>query len=101
MGYLEAVSILGRKIRVTKSYWDYIVRIKHREVTGLEEDVVKALSSPLEVRRSKKDHRIYLYYRRYGDKFICVVAKHLNEEGFIVTVYMARSFGGGELVWRD
>jgi hypothetical protein len=99
--HLSANSKLGRTIRVTQAYWDYIVSVKHSEVVGLEAEVLQALSSPSEVRRSKKDPFVYLYYRPIGNKFICVVTKHLNGEGFIVTVYLTRRVGStaSERVW--
>jgi len=94
------LSKLSRRISVSKSYWDYIVNIKHKTVKGLESEVINALKNPVEVRRSAKDPSVYLYYGRYRNKFICVVAKHLNEEGFIITVYLTRRFVG-EVVWRS
>src|SRR5487761_605824 len=100
-GYLSAKSKLGRTIRVTQAYWDYIIGVKHGEVAGLETEVAQALRSPSEVRKSKKDPLVHLYYRRFGNKFICVVTKHLNGEGFIITVYLSRRAGtlGSERVW--
>jgi len=90
----EIVSRLGRRIRLTKSYWEYIVRVKHPSVEGLEKDVEIALKSPVEVRRSSRDPSVFLYYGKFGDKLICVVAKHLNEEGFVITVYLTRRVSG-------
>jgi hypothetical protein len=73
----------------------------HSEVLGLEKEVLETLSSPSEVRRSRKDQFVYLYYRPFGNKFICVVTKHLNGEGFIITVYLTGrvSTTGSERVW--
>ena len=59
-----------------------------------------ALRSPIEVRRSRRDPNIYLYYGAFKDKLICVVVKHLNKEGFIVTAYPTRRMVPGETVWR-
>lgn len=98
--YLKTLSKLSKRISVSKSYWDYIVNIKHKNVKGLEREVINALKNPVEIRRSTKDPSVYLYYGKYGDKFICVVAKHLNEDGFIITVYLTRRFVG-EVVWRS
>jgi len=55
--------------------------------------VKNALRSPIEVRRSRRDPNIYLYYGAFKDKLICVVVKHLNKEGFIVTAYPTRRMG--------
>ena len=99
--HFSAKSKLGKTIRVTQAYWDYIIGVKHGEVAGLETEVAHALRSPSEVRKSKKDPLVHLYYRPFGNKFICVVTKHLNGEGFIITVYLTRRVGtlGSETVW--
>lgn len=94
-------SKLGRTIRVTDAYWDYIIRVKHGELAGLEAEVMKALRSPSEVRRSRKDRAVYIYYHPLGNKFISVVTKHLNGDGFIITAYLTRRAGafGSEKVF--
>jgi hypothetical protein len=95
-------SKLGRKIRVSQNYWDYIIRVKHAELEGLETEIKEALRSPIEVRKSKKDPSVYLYYHPFGNKFISVVTKHLNGEGFIITAYLTRRISsvGSEKVYE-
>jgi len=66
----------------------------------MENEVKLALTEPFEVRRSRQDAAVFLYYRKLNDKFICVVAKHLNEEGFIITVYLTERIKRGEIIWR-
>ncbi|ABL79130.1 hypothetical protein [Thermofilum pendens] len=83
----EVTSKLGVRVRVSRGYWEYIVSIKHPSLKGLEGVVREALANLLEVRRSPRDPRVYLYYGTYMDKLICVVVKHLNSEGFIITAY--------------
>lgn len=98
--YFEVHSKLCKRIRVSRAYWNYIVGIKHRVVRGLEDWVKEALINPVEVRRSPRNSSVYLYYGCYRDKFICVVAKHLNGEGYIITAYVTARFVRGEVVWR-
>ena len=100
MAYVEVKSKLGKSIRITDSYWEYIARIKHREMASLKGAMLEALKLPFEVRRSQKDPSVHLYYQRHEDKLLCVVARHLNEEGFIITAYLTRKVGRGRLVWR-
>ncbi len=95
--YIEMVSKLGRRIRVTKRYWDYIVA-KHESVEFLEEEVKGTLINPETVRVSKEDPDVYLYYSRYGKYYLCVVCKHLNGEGFIITAYLADKIKRGREV---
>lgn len=91
------VSKLGRRIRVTKRYWEYIV-VKHESVEFLEEEVKGTLINPETVRVSKEDPDVYLYYSRYGKYYLCVVCKHLNGEGFIITAYLADKIKRGREV---
>ena len=67
---------------------------------ALKDAIAKALRRPLEIRRSQKDPSVHLYYGRHEDELLCVVARHLNEEGFIITAYLTRKVGRGQLVWR-
>ena len=100
MTYMEIESKLGKRIRIADSYWDYIGRVKHREIVALKENVALALKLPFEIRQSQKDSSVHLYYGHYEDKLLCVVTRHLNEEGFIITAYLTRKVGRGQLVWR-
>ena len=47
-----------------------------------------ALENPNEIRVSRKDAKVYLFYRKLNGKYCCVVTKHLNGDGFIVTAYI-------------
>ncbi len=98
--YFEVKTVLNKRVRITKGYWNYIVSIKHPSIKGLEDFVKNALANPIEVRRSRSDPSVYLYYGVFMDKLICVVVKHLNEEGFIITIYLTRRMIVGEVVWR-
>ena len=95
--YIEAVSKLGKRIRITKRYWGYIVA-KHESVASLEEEVKETLINPDSVRVSKEDPDVYLYYSRQGKYYLCVVCKHLNNEGFIITAYLADKIKRGRRV---
>jgi hypothetical protein len=97
----EVVSRLGRRIRVSRAYWNYIVTVKHRSVKGLERGVIEALRSPAEIRKSRRNSSICLYYGRFADKLMCVVVKHLNGEGYIITAYLTRKFALGEVIWKS
>jgi len=42
----EVVSRLGRRVRITKAYWNHIVTVKHRSVKNLEENYKGFAKSP-------------------------------------------------------
>jgi hypothetical protein len=91
-------SSLGKRITASVAYWQKIVETKHPIMRNREELVKQTLTSPESIRRSKKDLAVYLYYRRHEGRFCCVVAKHLNGEGFVVTTYLTDKIKAGEVV---
>ncbi|NEO98521.1 MAG: DUF4258 domain-containing protein [Symploca sp. SIO2E9] len=97
--YFEILTPTGVRIRTTPSYWAKIVTLKHPIIKGREEFVKLVLQEPIEVRRSRSDPMVYLYYKDEPPYFLCVVARHLNGEGFIITVYRTDKIKRGEPVW--
>ena len=97
----EVVTKLGKTIRVSQSYWDYIVNVKHPSMSGLAEVARASLTEPIEVRRSKRDPTVHLYYGRHeGALLCCVVVKLLNGDGFIITAYPTRRMIG-DSAWKS
>lgn len=94
--HFQVTSKLNKRIRVTKDYWNKIIETKHRVMKG-KEDLVKAtLENPDQVRRSRKDSNVYLHYKKINGDYSCVVAKHLNGEGFIITTYITDRIKAGD-----
>jgi hypothetical protein len=97
----EVVSKLEKRIRINKSYWDYIVNVKHPSMRGLEEFVKSSLTEPVEVRRSKRDHSVHLHYGKFKAKLlVCTVVKFLNGDGFIITAYLTKRMIG-DSIWKQ
>ena len=96
----DVLTPLGFRVRVTCAYWELIVTIKHPVMAGREQDVKETLQSPGEIRQSKSDAAVYLFYRaeRVG-RWVCAVAKRLNGDGFLVTAYPTDAVKEGERVW--
>ena len=94
----EVTCSRGKKIRTSDEYWKKIVTTKHPGMGKHEELVKQTLTSPLEVRRSSKDAAVHLYYRKSNGYYCCVVAKHLNGDGFVVTAYMTDAIRIGERI---
>lgn len=92
--------VFGKKIRITKRYWEQIKSDKHRELGFGYTDAVDTLKNPEEVRLSIKDEYIRLFFKRYGNTTLIVVVKYLNGDGFVVTVYQTSKVKRkGEIVW--
>ena len=98
--YFEVNSYMGKMIRTTQSHWDLISKLKHPEIEGKEAEVKQCLSNPLEIRKSSEDPDVYLYYASYMTYYICVVTRHLNGDGFIITAYITDKIKEGETVWK-
>ncbi|NJP11177.1 MAG: hypothetical protein HC866_18290 [Leptolyngbyaceae cyanobacterium RU_5_1] len=64
-------------------------------------DVQNTLSDPDELRLSKTDSQVYLFYREDGTKrWVCAVARRSNGEGFLITAYRTSAIKEGEVVWQ-
>ena len=101
----EVHAVTGINIRTTENYWRYIIEVKHPESfkrMGIEKAATHAkdaLSKPVVVIKGRTDPAVHQYYKSIHDYFICVVAKHLNGEGYIITAYRTDRVSGGEVVW--
>lgn len=92
---------LGFQVSVTRAYWEMIVTIKHPAMAKREEDVKRTLEYPDEIRRSKSDENVYLFYRaERAKRWICAVSRQTGEEGFLITTYPTDAIKEGVQVWH-
>ena len=99
--FFEVMTPLGFRVRVTHSYWKLIVDIKHPVMAGREEDVRKTLEDPDEIRQSKSDIDVYLFYRSEREKrWLCAVSKQTGNEGFLITTYPTDAIKEGVQIWQ-
>ena len=96
----DVPTLLGFRVRVTVAYWEYIVAVKHPVMKGHESDVQHALESPDEIRQSRSDPTVYLFYcaQRLG-RWICAVVKRLDGDGFLITAYPTDAIKEGVRIW--
>jgi len=96
----EVLTPLGFRVRVSHSYWELIVTIKHPIMAGRELEVKETLKNPDEVRLSRSDPTVYLFYKSSGaERWVCAVAKRLESEGFLITTYPAEAIKEGVKIW--
>ncbi len=87
-------------LRVTREYWNIIVRVKHPVMAGCEAEVREALETLEEIRRSKSDANVYLFYRsRRNRRWVCAVSKQEGRLGFLITAYPTDAIKEGEKIW--
>lgn len=96
----EVLTPLGFRVRVTRAYWNLIVTIKHPVMTGREEEVKDTPQNPSEIRQSKSDPNVYLFYKVEGiGRWVCAVSKRLDGDGFLITAFPTDAIKEGELIW--
>ncbi len=85
----------GKVVYLSRERWKHIVH-EHPAVGHSLFRIEETLCNPLEVKLDEGDSKLVLYYRYYKhapgqEKYLLVIVKYLNGEGFIVTsFYMKR-----------
>ncbi len=92
----------GRSVRLTDERIAHI--LQHQEMIGMEEEIGQVLRAPTEVRLSRADDTIQLFYEFYaqtriGEKWLCVVVKYYADDAFVVTAYLTDQLKTGEIIW--
>ena len=98
--YFEVQSNLNKLIRTTKSHWDLITLVNHPIIRGKESLVKECIQDPEEIRLSQDDESVYLYYKQWGQYYLCIVVRHLNGDGYIITSYITNRIKEGKKVWK-
>jgi hypothetical protein len=73
-------------------------------MAGMEGELERVLQDPTEVRVSRSDENVRLFYEFYartqiGGKWLCIVVKYLPNDAFVITAYLTDSVKAGEVVW--
>src|SRR4051812_23624670 len=92
----------GRSVRLTDERLAHI--LQHRELAGVEEEISRVLQEPTEVRVSRSDVTVQLFYEFYvktsvGGKWFCAVVKYPPDDAFVVTAYLTDQLKAGETIW--
>jgi hypothetical protein len=92
----------GRAVRLTDERIAHI--FQHQEMAGMETEIERVLQTPAEVRVSRSDDTVQLFYEFYaqtrvGGKWLCVVVKYAADDAFVVTAYLTDQLKAGETIW--
>lgn len=92
----------GRSVRLTDERVAHI--LQHQEMTDMAQEIERVLQSPTEVRISRSDESVRLFYEFYaktmvGGKWLCVVVKYAAEDAFVVTAYLTDQLKAGDTIW--
>jgi hypothetical protein len=100
--FFEVLTPLGFVVRVSDDYWTLIVTLKHPVMRGRDTDVQNTLKQPDEIRQSRNDPTVYLFYKLERSKrWICAVVKRQNGEGFLITTFPTDAIKEGQLIWSS
>ena len=96
----EVRTPLGFSVRVTRARWELISTVKHPAMAGRESSVRSALENPDEIRQSRTDAEVFLFYKAAGvRRWVCAVAKQASDQAFLVTAYPTDAIKEGTRVW--
>lgn len=91
---------LGFRVHVTRRYWEIITTAKHPIMAGRVALVQHVLENPDEIRRSRKDTAVYLFYRQEMERrWVCAVTKQQGDRGFLITTYPTDAIKEGDRIW--
>ena len=95
--------VRGRSIRLTEERLQH-VREAHPEVVAPLSLLEETLQRPEQVRRSRTDPGVELFYRHYEttpvtSKYCCAVVKATSDP-FLITLYFTDTIKRGEVLWR-
>lgn len=91
---------LGFEVRCTRAWWEHIVAVKHPVMRGRLDEVIDTLTNPDEVRRSRRDVAVYLFYRsERASRWVCAVTRREDGTGFLITTYPNDAIKEGDRIW--
>ena len=82
-----AISKNGIPIRLTEERWFHIVE-NHEELAGLSDEVLLTVEDPDCIVKGWADE--LLAVRKINDKYLIVVYKELENDGFIITSFTTK-----------
>jgi hypothetical protein len=98
----EVRTPLAFSVRVTRARWELITSIKHPVMADRESSVRRTLESPDEIRQSRSDSEVFLFYKAEEERrWVCAVAKQDRDQGFLVTAYPTDAIKEGIRVWPN
>ena len=88
----EIIDKTGRKIRLTRRQFKHIIR--HKGMENEIEKIKETLINPLKIipHETGELYNYYNYYknRKQKAKFLQVVVKYLNGDGFVIVSYFVK-----------
>jgi len=98
---IEVLTPLGFRVRTSHQYWQILLE-KHPDIAQFESQLPIILVNPQFIYQSKTDKKVFLFYQLIkAQRWLTVVVKQLNGDGFIVTCYQTSAIKKGKLEWSQ
>ena len=85
----EITDKTGRKIHLSSERWEHIC--EHKGMDKYLEEIKETLNYPMKIVQHKEgelyDYYNYYKHRKSKNKFLKVVVKYLNGDGFVLSAY--------------
>ena len=99
---ISVLTPLGFVARVDSRRWDLITSVKHPVMARHEADIEDTLARPDEIRQSRSDPDVLLFYKLAGvRRWYCTVVKRSNGDTFLITAYPTDAIKEGLRVWPN
>ncbi len=97
---IDSLTPLGFRVQVTRQRWELISTAKHPVMAGREGAVREALETPEEVRQSRTDPQVLLFYNvEMPRRWTCAVTRQVPDGAFLVTAYPTDAIKEGVRIW--
>ena len=99
----EVTAYDGRTVKLSEVQWRHILFF-HPEVEGEQKKIMEVVQNPeVVLEGATKDTKVcYRFYPSTSvtSKYLAVVIKVLNREGFIITSYFTQRIRKGVVLWK-
>jgi len=89
----EIIDKTGKKIRLTKQQWEHITTT-HGEMANYLEKIKETIKNPIKMTEhgvgNLKKYYNHLKHRNHPDKYLRIIVKYLNGDGFVITAHFMR-----------
>ncbi|MDI6731145.1 MAG: hypothetical protein QME05_01000 [Candidatus Margulisbacteria bacterium] len=99
----ELTDQFHRNIRLSKERFDHV--LEHPEMVDAEQRIKESILVPDIIKQSKHDAKVWLYYKLFPKtpvttKYLSVIIKVLNGQGFTITAYYTNKVKEGKTIWQ-
>ncbi len=99
----KILSKIQKIVSLDEDRWRHI--LEHPEMKNQLDRIEETVADPDEVRESVHDPSVLLFYKLYQEtpvteKYLLVIVKTVDEEGFIITAFLTDRAKKGGIVWK-